>query len=110
MPVTNPWPCRLLATAIVGYVRTVSRSKLLKPGPPAPAGGGLTCSGGNFWSGDDVDLNDSPPTIHWINGMPAGVDQGVPFYRELARAGNDGWELVSKDDETWVFKRPKAEG
>jgi hypothetical protein len=77
----------------------------------AGAGGGRSdMQRWEFLVWDDVDLNDSPPTIHWINGMPAGVDQGVPFYRELARAGNDGWELVSKDDETWVFKRPKAEG
>ena len=47
-------------------------------------------------------------TIYAINRRSTGP-AGVSLHDELARVGNAGWELVAKDEDVIVFRRPKAE-
>lgn len=47
-----------------------------------------------------------------VDGAEFAAEERPPLYETLARAGEDGWELVAYDsnDGAMIFKRPKAEG
>ena len=47
-----------------------------------------------------------------VDGVEFAAEERPPLYEALARAGEDGWELVAADpaEGAMMFKRPKAEG
>ena len=47
-----------------------------------------------------------------MDGVEFDAEERPPLYAAVARAGEEGWELVAYDsnDGAMIFKRPKAEG
>ena len=47
-----------------------------------------------------------------VDGEELAAEERPPLYATLARAGEDGWELVAFDSSegAMIFKRPKVEG
>lgn len=47
-----------------------------------------------------------------VDGVEFAAEERPPLYEALARAGEEGWELVAFDpvEGAMIFKRPKAEG
>jgi hypothetical protein len=53
----------------------------------------------------EVNLEDQPAMLYSINGK----SREGRFYRRLARAEREGWELVAVDGRHMFFKRPLVE-
>jgi hypothetical protein len=55
------------------------------------------------------DLGEASAHVRIVNGEELDRKERPPFYEALARAGDDGWDLVGIASDTLIFKRPKSE-
>jgi hypothetical protein len=55
------------------------------------------------------DFGGASAHVRIVDGEELERKERPPFYEALARAGEDGWELVGMDSDTLIFKRPLSE-
>ena len=54
-------------------------------------------------------LGDADARVRFVDGEEFSSKERPALYEALARAGDDGWELVAvTDGQSMVFKRPKG--
>ena len=91
-------------------LRHALRSRLAGSGTTAVGGeeGGLTMQQWSYMTWRAEHLGGENARVRAVNGEEFDGKERPSFYEALARAGEDGWELVNVDanDGVLIFKRP----